>query len=72
MARIKIEIDGMSCQNCVGHVTDALRAVDGVTEVEVWLEEKNAVVESASELPQVSLQSAVEEAGYTVTGFSKV
>lgn len=60
-----ISIEGMSCEHCVKAVTNALKEVDGVEEVKVSLEEKNAVVKG-NNLDDEKLKGAVEEAGYDV------
>ncbi|MDG2764756.1 cation transporter [Vibrio parahaemolyticus] len=60
-----ISIEGMSCEHCVKAVTNALKEVDGVEEVKVSLEEKNAVVKG-NNLDDGKLKGAVEEAGYDV------
>lgn len=44
----KILIEGMSCEHCVGHVKNALEGLDGVTSVEVSLENKCAIVETTN------------------------
>ncbi len=59
-----INIEGMSCMHCVNHVTEELKKVEGVSEVQVNLEEKNAVVEVGCCTPDAALKAAVEEAGY--------
>ncbi|MBC7087962.1 heavy-metal-associated domain-containing protein [Soehngenia saccharolytica] len=60
-----ISIEGMSCEHCVKAVTNALKEVEGVEEVKVSLEEKNAVVKG-NNLDDEKLKGAVEEAGYDV------
>ena len=60
-----LKIDGMMCMHCVKHVDKALKGVEGVGEVVVNLEEKQATVEAAPEL-EAALVAAVTEAGYTV------
>ena len=60
----KINIEGMSCTHCVNHVTEELKKVDGVSDVQVNLEEKNAVVEVGCCTSDDALKAAVEEAGY--------
>ena len=60
-----ISIEGMSCEHCVKAVTNALKEVEGVEEVKVSLEEKNAVVKG-NNLDDEKLNGAVEEAGYDV------
>ena len=61
--KITLKISGMSCQNCVRHVTEALKSVNGVTDVEVDLVSGDAKVEYA-EVPTDLLIKAVAEAGY--------
>ncbi len=62
----KILIEGMSCKNCVAHVKNALEELAGVSEVEVNLEGKCAVVET-TESDDV-LKDTIEEEGYDVVG----
>jgi len=59
-------IEGMSCKNCVAHVKNALEELAGVSEVEVNLEGKYALVE-ATESNDV-LKTTIEEEGYDVVG----
>ena len=61
-----VSIEGMTCDHCKMHVEKALSAIDGVTKVEVSLENKNAVIESNKEIEDSKIKEAVEEAGYTV------
>ena len=60
----KILIEGMKCNNCVGHVRNALEEMEGVSLLEVNLAEKYAVVETTVEDSQ--LQEAIDDAGYDV------
>ncbi|WP_039930353.1 heavy-metal-associated domain-containing protein, partial [Anaerostipes caccae] len=62
-----ISIEGMMCEHCVKHVTDALNKLDGVA-AEVSLSDKNAVVNLEKEVSEEVLKQAVEDAGYQVTG----
>lgn len=62
-----VAIEGMMCMHCVAHVEKALKAVPGVTDVAVSLENKNAVVEGSA-LDDAALAAAVKEAGYEATG----
>ncbi len=64
----KISIEGMSCQHCVNHVTEALKELEGVDKVEVSLEEKQAVIESAKGITDGDIKNAIEEVGYEVVG----
>lgn len=64
-----ISIEGMSCEHCVKAVTNALKEVDGVEDVSVSLEAKNAVVKGEN-LDENKLKEAVEEAGYDVVSIN--
>lgn len=59
-------IEGMSCGNCVRHVTEAIEGVAGVKRVNVSLEQKSATIESDSPIDDALLRRAVEEAGYSL------
>lgn len=61
-----IKIEGMMCMHCVKAVEKALRSVEGVTEVTVSLEDKQAIVEG--NVTAEVLKAAVEAADYEVVG----
>lgn len=63
--KMVLKIEGMSCQNCVKHVTKALSAVAGRDNVQVSLENKEAVVKADASMAD-TLNAAVEEEGYQV------
>ncbi len=62
-----IMISGMSCNHCKITVENALSAISGVSLVTVDLEKGSATV-TGDNLSDDTLRSAVEEAGYEVTG----
>ncbi len=60
-------VSGMTCGHCVGHVTEEMKALDGVIDVRVLLEGGAMTVTSAAPLDFEAVQAAVAEAGdYTV------
>jgi len=65
---ITLSISGMDCDGCVKSVTEALKGVEGVAEVEVSLENHTAVVKGGS-LDIMKLAAAIDEAGYGATPF---
>lgn len=67
----KLMISGMSCMHCVGRVEKALKGLDGVTTVDINLEEGSAVVHMSSHLSDALLKATVEEVGYEVTGINQ-
>ncbi|MDR3160604.1 MAG: copper ion binding protein [Spirochaetaceae bacterium] len=61
-----LKIEGMSCDHCVRHVTNALKGLEGVKSAEVDLKKKTAQVEHADGVSLDALKAAVSEAGYEV------
>lgn len=60
-------VSGMTCGNCVNHVTEEVSEVDGVKNVSVSLEGGAMSVESEERIPFDAIIEAVREAGdYTV------
>ena len=60
-------VEGMVCNNCVSHVTEALLEIDGVAGADVVLEPKTATETLEKEIADEVLKAAVVEAGYDVT-----
>jgi Cu+-exporting ATPase len=68
MKSLELPIAGMTCQNCVRHVGEALRGVPGVRSAEVSLIERRAVVElDEATATREQLVDAVKSAGYEVS-----
>ncbi|NQW22844.1 MAG: copper-translocating P-type ATPase [SAR202 cluster bacterium] len=66
-----LNIGGMTCASCVGHVENALLGVPGVSKANVNLGVERASVEFVSGMAELSdLQKAVEDAGYRVESFN--
>lgn len=63
MAETTLPVQGMTCQNCVAHVTKALKGVKGVKTVMVDLDDKIAVVTHKNIEPS-TLIAAIVAAGY--------
>ena len=59
---LTFDVQGMTCDNCVHHVTEAIQGVPGVTSVEVSLAEKSAKV--AGDFDATKVVAAVVEEGY--------
>jgi copper chaperone CopZ len=59
---LSFDVKGMTCDNCVQHVTKAVRDVAGVREVSVDLATNSARVEGDFDERQVI--EAIEEEGY--------
>ena len=66
MTTTRIHVDGMTCQNCVRHVTEAIAGVSGVSSVSVDLDSATATVDTDGALDLAAVTAAVEDAGYAV------
>jgi copper chaperone CopZ len=64
----RARVEGMSCQHCVRAVFTALAAVDGITRADVSI--GSLEVEHDGRVTVDQLRSAVEVAGYRVSGGS--
>ena len=67
MADVTINIEGMTCQHCVGRVKQALEALDGVQDIEVEVGSAKVSFDS-SVVSKNEIADAVVKAGYTVVG----
>ncbi len=65
-----INIQGMMCMHCVSHVQKALSVIDGVTSVDVSLENGTATLTLSHDVNNTTLTSAVTSAGYEVTSIN--
>ncbi|MEG0763923.1 MAG: cation transporter, partial [Oscillospiraceae bacterium] len=70
MNTVTLTIDGMMCEHCVQHVSDAINAIDGAA-ANVNLAEKAAVIKLTKDIKDSVLCAAVEKAGYKVTKVSR-
>ena len=61
-----IKIEGMQCNHCKMTVEKALSSIEGVTNVEVSLENKTATIEFIKEIDENQIKLLIEEAGFEV------
>lgn len=70
MTTTVLTVTGLTCGNCVKHVTEELSAVEGVSAVTVDLVAGGAstvTLTSAAPVARETLAAAVDEAGYELT-----
>lgn len=60
---IQFSVTGMTCDHCVHAVTNAAKDVPGVSDVQVSLEGKSAVV-TGDNIDTAKIIAAIEEEGY--------
>ena len=69
MAKRVIKIGGMSCEHCKKSVTEALEALDGVSEVSVDLAAGTARIElDESAYGEDGVRAAIEDIGFDYLG----
>lgn len=65
MKKIVLGIEGMHCEGCVKRLTNVLSELDGVSNVKVSLENKNAEVEyDEDKLELYDIKQGVSDAGF--------
>ncbi len=57
-------VQGMTCEHCVGAVTEELEKLRGVREVRVDLSTGAVAIDSDAPLDSSTVEAAVDEAGY--------
>ena len=60
---IDLGVGGMTCDDCVVHVTEALEAVPGVEDATVDLASRRAVVRASADVAAEALAAAVRATG---------
>ena len=68
---IRVSIDGMSCENCVRHVKEALEGLPGASAVEVSLEQNLATLEGGAEVGDQAIRDTLDDEGYDVTAIER-
>ena len=67
----RVEIKGMSCQHCVQAVTQALQQLEGISKVDVSLEQGEARYEEENPVDRDTVRDAVRKAGYEAGEFQE-
>ena len=65
--KVTLQVEGMSCQHCVGKVESGLKSLEGVNSVKVDLKGKEAKVQFDPEKVGVeAIRAKIVEVGYKV------
>ena len=59
-----INVAGMTCDHCVNSVTEELKKISGVSEVQVDLDSGKVEITSVTEISPAAITEAITEAGY--------
>jgi copper chaperone len=68
MATTTYEVKGMTCGHCAQSVTSEVSKLTGVSDVAVDVDSGRVTVTSQAPLAEDDVRSAVDEAGYKLTG----
>ncbi len=68
MSTTTYKVQGMTCGHCVNAVTEEVRKLDGVNDVQIDLDSGNVTVTSEAPLSEDAVRAAVDEAGYELVG----
>ncbi|MDX1747572.1 MAG: heavy metal-associated domain-containing protein, partial [Halobacteriales archaeon] len=64
--RSRIDIQGMSCANCSQTITDAVTALDGVSDANInFATDEGSVAYDPDDVSLARIFEAIEDAGYT-------
>ena len=66
MSSSSYTVEGMTCSHCVAAVTEEVRRIPGVTDVQVELATGAVRITSLAPVMETDVEDAVEEAGYTL------
>lgn len=67
LQEIVLNVEGMSCQHCKMAVENAIRELDGISEVTVNLEQKTVTVSyDPGKVSKANLVQAIEDQAYQV------
>ncbi len=61
-----VKISGMRCGHCTASVSKALTAIDGITQVEVNLEQGEARYAERKPVPVETIRAAIAKIGFEV------
>lgn len=64
MTKDTFKVEGMTCEHCAKHVTEALESVVGVKSAKVSLKKKEATIKYEAPAEFSNLEAAVVGAGY--------
>ena len=67
MKNITLNVNGMMCQGCANRIKNALMTLQGVQKTEVFLDQKQVVVEVDDVLSPAEIKERIETLGFEVT-----
>ncbi|MBN2001033.1 permease [candidate division KSB1 bacterium] len=65
------KVSDMTCNNCVAHVTNALKSIKGIEFVSADLSKKNIFIQHEDHVTSKQMENAIRDAGYTPEAVGK-
>lgn len=62
-----IHIEGMHCNHCAMKVKEVLTSIEGVTQVKVNLDKKEAILTSTQDIPNNLIKDSISNLDFEVT-----
>jgi copper chaperone CopZ len=59
-----LQLKGLSCENCAGHVKESLQNICGVKSVDVNLEKQQSTVNLDHDVEEIKFKEVIEKVGY--------
>ncbi len=72
MKKNKFNVEGIHCGSCVSKIEKGLALIDGIETSTIDKDSGEVITEAQDSVSPMAIKSAIEELGFTVTGFSKV
>ncbi len=66
MKEVELKVQGMTCEHCVRTVKNAVSSLEGVSKVEVSLQDGLVKVQMEKDVPLADIKRSIEEWGYKV------
>lgn len=66
MSKVILKIEGMHCNNCCQRIANVLKKIDGVEDVNVSLEKKEAVIETNKDISKELFKEKIENLDFKV------
>ncbi len=69
--KVTVHVEGMGCEKCVAHVTEALDSLKGTEDISVNLAAGTAVFTTSRDVADADIKDVIDEAGYSVKSIER-
>jgi copper chaperone CopZ len=68
MKKIELKVDGMMCTGCENRIQNAVKNIEGVTEVKANHTDKTVKITVSTEVSDDEIKNVIEDLGFDVIG----